>query len=88
MFADSGNFIYVARWKYNNLEQRSDNEFNLSFGGQGDLVIDTSNAGSVFSASNLELEAVAEEDLVVARKSHLEYLSGFGRSFSEFLADI
>lgn len=42
---------------------------------------------SLPSASDFELREI-EEDLLVARKSHLEYLSGSGRSFDEFLAEL
>lgn len=53
----------------------------------GDLVIETSNIPSFPSASDLEAQEL-EEDLIVAQKSHLEYLSGTGRPFEEFLAEL
>ena len=45
---------------------------------------ETSNIANLPSASDLEVQET-EEDLLVAQKSHLEYLSGTGRPFEEFL---
>lgn len=82
----AGATIYVEKRKYRDLEQLSGNEYGLVLGTQGDLVIDTSNITSSPSSSDLELKEI-EEDLLVAQKSHLEYLSGSGRLFDDFLAD-
>jgi hypothetical protein len=79
--------IYVEKRKYGGLEQLSGNEYGLVLGMQGDLVIDASNITNSPSASDLELKE-REEDLLIAQKSHLEYLSGTGRPFNEFLAEL
>jgi hypothetical protein len=80
--------IYVPRQRYSNLDCRSANQYapNLSTE-QSDLIIDASNISSLPSASDLEL-GETERDLLVAQKSHLEYLSGTGRPFDDFLAEL
>ena len=79
--------IYVERRRYSNLEEQSTNQHSLTLsGGQSDLVFDSSNISDLPSAFDPELEEM-EEDLLIAQKSHLEYLSGAGRPFEEFLRE-
>jgi hypothetical protein len=80
--------ILVERKRFSILEEQSTNEYaSTRIGGQSDLVIETSNMANLPSASDLEAQEL-EEDLLVAQKSHLEYLSGTGRPFEEFLVEL
>ncbi len=87
LVASSNRASIVAREGYSNLEQQAGNEYGLGLSRRGDLVIGASNIEDLPSATNLELQEI-EEDLLIAQKSHLEYLSGAGRPFEEFLADL
>lgn len=80
--------IRVERKRYSGLKERSANQHSLSFSGkQSDLVFETSNISDVPSAFNPELDEIGK-DLLIAQESHLKYLSGDGRPFEEFLAEL
>ena len=80
--------ILVERKRFSILEEQSTNQYHLTrSGGQSDLVIETSNIANLPSASDFEAQEL-EEDLLVAQKSHLEYLSGTGRPFEEFIVEL